>query len=204
MAQREYSYAAAFIAFAKGDKLEDISETLGIPLQTLRNKSRDECWRKLATQLQQSIVPLSSPKSAERDIERIKKNREDNIRLAEKLRVDAERVIDALLDNTLTIEHVNSKGLITNRRPNIQDRTALAGYVKTIAETLYRAHGDVLLARETDALPQQAAQVVINLPAAIARPRAERELVDDAKPIIELRPPQQAEAVTVTRTPEQQ
>jgi hypothetical protein len=54
--------------------------------------------------------------------------------------------------------------------------------------TLYRAHGDVLLARETDALPQQAAQVVINLPAAIARPRAERALEEGAKPIIELKP----------------
>jgi hypothetical protein len=55
--------------------------------------------------------------------------------------------------------------------PNIQDRLALANYAKSIAETTYRANGDMLLARETDALPQQAAQVVINLPAAIARPR---------------------------------
>jgi len=194
MAQAEYNYAAAFVAFAKGEKLEDIAVTLDIPFVTLRNKARAECWRKQAVQLQQSLIPISSPKSAERDIERIKKNREKNLELAEKLRLDAERVIDSLLADTLTIDHVNSKGLITNRRPNIQDRVALAQYVKSIAETLYRAHGDVLLAREVDALPQQAAQVVINLPAAIAKPRAEREL-EDGKPVIEIKPATAVEAI---------
>jgi hypothetical protein len=86
--------------------------------------------------------------------------------------------------------------MITNRKPNIQDRVALAQYAKTIAETSYRAHGDVLLARETDALPQQAAQIHINLPAAIARPRSEREL-EDGKPVIEIKPAQPVEAVEV-------
>jgi len=54
----------------------------------------------------------------------------------------------------------------------------------------------VLLAREVDALPQQAAQVVINLPAAIAKPRAEREL-EDGKQVIEIKPAQAVEAVEV-------
>ena len=131
-------------------------------------------------------------------MERIKKNREDFLAATERLKVDLMKTIEALVDGSLTIEHVNSKGLITNRRPNISDRVALAQYAKTIAETSYRAHGDVLLARETDALPQQAAQIHINLPAAIARPRAERT-IEDGKPIIEIKPGQEDKVIDTAR-----
>jgi hypothetical protein len=176
-----YNYGLAFVEFARGISLEDVSNTLNIPIKTLRTHARQNGWRKLADTLASRLAESSTTPKAEREMERVRENRERNYQTARKLQDDVDRTVDALLDGTLRVGKVLSNGQQVFVLPSIKDRLELASYAKHVAELSYRALGDALPSPERETAHQPMPTVQINLPAAVAMPRQLRALPETAE-----------------------
>jgi len=175
-----FNYALAFVEFCRGVSLEDVSTMLNIPLKTLRTHARQNGWRKLADKLATRLAESDTSPKAEREMGRVRENRERNYQTAQKLREDLDRTVDALLDGSLRVGKVLSNGSQVFVMPGIKDRLELATYAKHVAELSYRALGDTLPAPEPAETCHPAPVVQINLPAAIAMPRLFRALPEIA------------------------
>ena len=121
-------------------------------------------------------------KWAERDLERIQENREKNLRIAQALQEDLLKQVELLRDGQLKIERIAGKNAVRMQvEPTPRDRADLANYAKSVADLSYRALGDMLVAREAEGLPQQAASVTIILAAQIAAPRLDSSQANASK-----------------------
>jgi uncharacterized protein (DUF1800 family) len=186
-----YNRAAAFLAFARGTTIDDISQALAIPLDTLKGWIRNEGWPKLAGDLLPATVTASAPATvgatpaakAERDLAKIQANRARNLEIAQKFQDDLLRLVQKLQDGTLKVEKVLSTGLKVEHALGLRERVDLATYAKNVAEMSYRALGDVQASREPKGLPTQAATVNIILPAQVAAPRSDRVQVIETEAI---------------------
>src|SRR5262249_16797970 len=136
-----YNYGLAFVEFSRGISLEDVSNTLNIPLKTLRTHARQNGWRKLADTLASRLAESSTTPKAEQEMQRVRENRERNYQTARKLQDDVDRTVDALLDGSLRVGKVLSNGTQVFVMPGIKDRLDLSTYAKHVAELSYRALG---------------------------------------------------------------
>lgn len=182
MANSLYNYSAALVAYAQGSSLEDISESMGIPLQPLKNKARLDAWHRLTADLVPSLSAAPAAR-AERDLERIAENRARNYALARRLQEDLERQVELLVAGQLTGRRALRDGTSVEYPAGLPERVALANYAKTVADLSYRALGDQLVARETEVVPAGAGAITIVLPAQVAAPRPERAEVVDLEPL---------------------
>lgn len=200
---RRHNWAAAYSAYYRGAPLQEIADTMKIPMVTLTMVARVEKWEKLreATSLSyaQASVTIPTDKDAEEkwakrarhQLERIIANREENLVIAERLRQDLANCVQKLLEGTLTQVKVSvtKKGEVVEHEipATIKDRLDLANYAKLVAEISYAALGDKavggekvnhgLSAGEAAAVPG----ITIVLPGAIAEPRNAR-VVDLSTP----------------------
>lgn len=182
MGGTHYNYAAALVAYIKGTDVETIARTFLIPAETLRNKIRTEAWARLANGLTPSLGVSDVPAAeAERGMARIRENREKNLAVAQRLQEDLAKQVEALMAGTLEGRKVLANGRVVTYPAGVAERVALVNYAKNVAELSYRALGDVLTARETEATPAGAQTIVINMPAQVANPRVERGEVLDAQ-----------------------
>lgn len=178
-----HNFTAAFIAFQQGTPLEDIAQTMAIPVGTLRNKARTDGWTRLAAEraLTTTLTAIAPTRGdmAERDLAKIRANRDKVLALAQELQAEALELVQALRAGTLRIEKVMSTGATVKTEPSIRDRLDLAAFVQKVADVSYRALGDVAAGPgEGGGLGGEggrpAALVQIVLPVQVAAPRAER------------------------------
>jgi hypothetical protein len=182
-----YNFASALIAYARGNTPETIAHTLGIPLTTLQNKIRTEAWSKLVNGLIPGSVSAVPAERAERDLERIRANRERMAAIAERLQEDLRNQVERLVAGQLRVTKVLANGTPVEFEPGPAERQALASYAQKVGDVSYRALGDIVEpARGAgDGPPAGAANVTIVLPAHIAAPRAERTEVVDMEQVAE-------------------
>lgn len=188
----EYNHAAAFAEFCRGASIEEISHALAIPLDHLKRWRRDEKWDNLIPALSAPSAVATSANEAERALEKIRKNREKNFEIAQRLQEDLLETVQKLRSGELKTIRVFANGLKAELEPSLRDRADLALYAKNVAELSYRALGDVESAKNTPAdsgLPS-AGQITIVLPPPIAEPRqiraydVESEVVAIEKPAL--------------------
>jgi hypothetical protein len=154
---------ACFVAYLQGSSLKDIAEQYGVAERTLKEISRSENWSNLALTAQDHVSSLGEHSQAP---QKLQENREKNFAQAERLRNELDKTLrEVTLDGSLAIapEILNK---ITKAASEIHDLT-------------YRALGDKDKQRD----PREGgggvgAQVIINLPSAIAQPRASRTVTD--------------------------
>lgn len=182
MAQAHYNFAAALVAYAQGSSVESISESMAIPLTTLRNKVRTEGWARLANSLTPAVAEVPAQR-AERDLERIAANRARNLAVAQRLQEDLERQVEDLLAGRLTGRRTLRDGTGVEHPAGLAERVQLANYAKAVADLSYRALGDQLVARETEVTPAGAGTITIVLPPQVSAPRPERADVVDLEPL---------------------
>src|SRR5690348_789314 len=99
------NWAAIFLAFAKGAKLEKLSEVYGVPLVTLERTAARGGWVDLAASL--PINPEKLP-DASRDLKKIEENRRHNLKMFETLREEMVETIGKLQRGELEIEQLFS------------------------------------------------------------------------------------------------
>jgi hypothetical protein len=202
----QYNYTAAFLAFANGATVEELSQTFSIPINSLENTITQQNWRALAARLPRSPEPHGST-SAKLAV--IADNRERNFKIACDLRDDILDVVAKMRSpEGLTLEKQwHNRGSVTRAEVpmSLSDRVALASYFKMVADLTYRALGDKDAAEggAQDVSPSQSAppSITIILPGVIAKPRANMDLasanvtVDLSKetPTVSAEPPTRAE-----------
>lgn len=166
-----FNWTAAFCEFCRGSSLEDIAQALAIPIDSLRRKAHGEKWSLLAPGMAVQTVSI-----AERGLERLKENREKNLRIAQELQEDLIEQIHKLREGKLEIERVFANGSRAEVEAGLRERVELATYARTVAELSYRALGDHEAAKPTqdergNGAPQN---LTIVLPVQVAVPRQER------------------------------
>lgn len=192
LVRNPYNFVGAFLAFSHGTPEAEICSTFSIPPATLREAMRKQKWVEMAKNLPLAI-PEVGGNEGKAKLSLVLKNRENNLKMAEKLREDALSVIDDLLDGRQgktrpdgspagTVKRYwHNRGMIIEKDVpmGLQDRVALANYVTMIQNLTYRALGDKAAAEggasdravDTPAPPS----ITIVLPGAIGAPRNQRE-----------------------------
>lgn len=198
MTNPSYPWQAAFVAYCNAAPLEEISAIFEIPLDTLTTKAGDEGWKGLRNKL--ALITNPSNNAAVSQVESgglsvevasklklVAENRIDNLKVFVKLREHLVESVKALADGTLEIERVfNGKlGIVTHRgKAGPADWVNISTYARTVADGTYRALGDFQGGKNegqdaaAGTLQPPAPSITIILPAAIARPRQEREIHD--------------------------
>ena len=207
------NYGEAFVHYCGGTELQDVAMLMHCDVKKLEARSVAERWPTLRARMeaqQKSLQPVSADEIARR-AELIQQNREANLRIVQKLRQDAENVVDELINSKgedMITQYWHNKGeIIAKRRAmTIAERATLATYLQTIAQISYAALGDSRAASGTrdDGSVSSSAQgqpgITIILPGVIAKPRGERKVVgndttlpadhaqgDPSGPVIDLR-----------------
>lgn len=175
-----YNWSAAFLAYAQGASIEEISRVQAIPQATLEYVQQRDNWPALAARLPRSPEPHGEVKA---QLNVIKANRQKNYEIACQLRDDLVDVVRRLRSTEgppLTLEKQwHFRGTITRADVplSISDRVQLATYAKLIADLSYRSLGDKDAAEggAQDVPPSQSAppSITIILPGLIAKPRKE-------------------------------
>lgn len=167
-----YNYASAFSLFCQGKTIQEISDSLGIPLKTLKNRSLAEGWTRLAANMAERGQGLIRQ---EDKLEIIQANREANYAIAVKLREAVLNAATQLAAGTLMVPRLLRDGSVVQVPSGPADMVAIVTSAKSLSEMSYRAVGDVLAAPESGpAASQSAQQIVIMLPGAVATPRDAR------------------------------
>lgn len=164
-----YSYESAFALYLDGNPLEDIAVSLGIPFDTLKQRSWVHGWAAIAKRYTEVAKNSFVLPTLARSAQQLEANRSANQKQAERLR--------AILDKTLLALET---GAALPTPKNFRDICAAAA---TIHDLTYRALGDVP-AKKDAGQPDRPAQAAIHvhLPPAIAAPRhASRTITIGAK-----------------------
>jgi hypothetical protein len=150
--------SALFVAYLQGATVPEIAEEFGVSESIVTRYSREHKWKALALK---ADTPALLDTQDDVALSVIKKNRDENLKQAVRLRTE--------VDNTLN--EATAGGLLPLRPAVLKD---VAQAVSTIHDLTYRAVGDK--DKQRDAGQGRATEmpsIVINLPAAIARPRGE-------------------------------
>lgn len=215
---RSYNWTAAFVAFTNNHPLEEISESFGIPLTMLKNKSGSERWAALrdelplgthepgavrASAVNQNLAPANPfnqgkaltlpaglPVTVQKKFEALMQNRATNFDQADKLRTYLSKLVEKLLSGEMKMEQIfHHKGTITRTTREISpaDLVNIATFARSIHDMTYKALGDTIAQTERGQdSPSgnggpQLPQIVINLPSAIAQPRQQMKVLQDAR-----------------------
>jgi hypothetical protein len=175
-----YNRVAAFVEYARGSSLEEISQAMVIPLEELKRWCRNERWDVLAPKLSLATATNASPLvDDETARKRIAENRERNLETAQKLQRDLLEVVTKLRAGTLKSRRVFANGTEIEVEPTLRDRCDLALYARNVADISYRALGDAESTKNpsTDPAAPLAGQITIILPPLLAAPR-EKQAVE--------------------------
>lgn len=216
MGKQAYNWAAAFVAFVNNHPLSEISEALGIPLETLQDRAGSERWQSLRSELplgtceplqavpgitvgavgpsdpfeqgKSLTIPENLPVAVQKKLQGLMANRQLNYVQGANLRKYLDTLIQKLLSGELKMEQVfHNKGQIvrTTREISPADLVNIATFARTIHDMTYKALGDTAAQTEKgqDGQPGQtmAPQIIINLPSAIAQPRQQVAMLEEAK-----------------------
>lgn len=174
-----HAWMPAFLAFARGFTLEQISGTYGIPLGTLSRRAAEEQWVDLIRELP-AVADSLKKSPAIQDIRAslavIEANRDKNLKVFSDLRDELVKKIELLKTGKYRLErlfHNQRLGEIVRAEqlPGPSDLLALANAAKVIAEGTYRALGDVV---QSDTGPSgkngaPPASITVILPNVVAR-----------------------------------
>jgi hypothetical protein len=177
----EFNRAAAFLEYSKGTPLEDVSHALAIPLNHLKRWCHEENWPALVPQLPATTaLAKRDPAEEHQALEKIKANRERNLRIAQALQEDLLEVVDKMRKGELKVTRVFANGRKEQMDPGLRDRNDLALYARNVADMSYRALGDVPESAKNPHAPDgiaAAGQIIIALPQIVAAPRQLRPAV---------------------------
>ena len=186
-----YNWAAMFVAYSGGSKLEEISQIFACPMPVLRRAAMTQDWATMSAKL---VVPTARdvPDVTEARLKRLESNRAKNFELADILREKLLKDFIALRNGTLKVERVAAyKGEVhhTEVEPGPQDLVALANAAKNVSEMTYRALGDVAAEDRqiTGAKNGDAASITVILPTVVHTTNAPRE-EKVVQQVIDLRP----------------
>jgi hypothetical protein len=186
-----YNWAAMFVAYSGGSKLEEISQIFACPMPVLRRAAMTQDWATMSAKL---VVPTARdiPDVTEARLKRLESNRAKNFELADILREKLLKDFIALRNGTLKVERVAAyKGEVhhTEVEPGPQDLVALANAAKNVSEMTYRALGDVAAEDRqiVGAKNGDAASITVILPTVVHTTNAPRE-EKVVQQVIDLRP----------------
>jgi hypothetical protein len=186
-----YNWAAMFVAYSGGSKLEEISQIFACPMPVLRRAAMTQDWATMSAKL---VVPTARdiPDVTEARLKRLESNRAKNFELADILREKLLQDFIALRNGTLKVERVAAyKGEVhhTEVEPGPQDLVALANAAKNVSEMTYRALGDVAAEDRqiTGSKNGDAASITVILPTVVHTTNAPRE-EKVVQQVIDLRP----------------
>ncbi len=183
-AQPVHNLPAAFLGFARGQTLDELSQTMAIPLSTLQEYAQKQNWLALAAKLSVAPEPQGILKA---QLAVIEANRKKNFQIASDLRddlIDVVRNLRSTGGHAMIEKQWHYRGAVTRAEVpmSISDRATLASYAKTIADLTYRSLGDRDAAEggghEGPANAQSAPTITIILPGVISRPRNEQSAND--------------------------
>ena len=183
---KKTNWVAVFSAYCQGTPIEELAQIFDLEIKTVQARIYEQGWANL-----RATLPLGETSRDDRQMTSvaqikmlaIQHNRDQNLKLWAALRDDAVDIIGKLVKKELTLERQwHSKGMITRADvdPTLNDRVALATYVRTIADGTYRALGDFQAQEKPgqDAIGGQATagvpSITIILPQVIAQPREQR------------------------------
>jgi hypothetical protein len=134
-------------------------------------------------------IPQSLPIAVQKKLEGLMANRQLNFTQASNLRTYLDQIISKLLDGSLKMEQVfHNKGQIvrTTREISPADLVNIATFARTIHDMTYKALGDTTAQTEKGQDGQvgsqsAAPQIIINLPSAIAQPRQQAAMLEQAR-----------------------
>lgn len=201
----QYNWASAFVAYANGQTLDDISVTLAIPMAHLERRCREDNWLALSARLQREVPMIADDTKAQLEV--MRQNRAKNYKIACDLRDDLVDVVKRLRETKgdgMILKLWHNKGSLVEREVPFgpQDRVALATYAKLVADLTYRALGDKDAAEGGGQTPSDAQgaapSITIILPGVISKPRNVMES-QDLQPGLTL--DLSKDKVTVTETP---
>jgi len=200
---------APFAAYCRGHTTEEIAQVFGIDHEKLLRRIARENWDENKKDLLAMAV-AGNPTPGIARLATLQANRDKNVAAMNVLFEDFMRIAVGIRDGTFKVKKQwKGKGaggkdaaeIIIERMedPSIQDRLALANWLKTLTEIGYRALGDVPAGEsQNTGLPSaqlSSAAITIILPEAIAKPRhlrgvEEAKQVEDAKeqPVIDITP----------------
>lgn len=178
----KYNLTAAFVDYCNGLTLEDIAQTRLIPLDHLRVVSTRNDW----PTMRNALVPAVQDVNARpvQDWGKISANRAKNLAIAQLLQADLLHIAQELVNGTLQLERVTSKGDKVKYTPGMAERAQLGQYARAVAEISSKALGDESGERAAGEKPEGArgigpGAITIVLPPIVARPRQERGLEID-------------------------
>lgn len=195
-------WQSAFVAYARGFSLAQISDVYGIPKAKLERRALDEHWSILTAEL-----PIMSPRSKaisqRTPLARLESNRAANLRVFTTLRNAIEERVLALQRGELKIEKVfhsqrTGETTVIESNPQPADLVALATAAKLVAEGTYRALGDAQAVEGSGsgkgAGPTPPAITVL-LPGFVMRPEGSAPM-DTAKPaqVVDVTPETKSDA----------
>lgn len=212
MAENQYNWPAAFLAYCNDVPLDEIASAFGMPLTTLSARVSTDGWRGLRAKLAETVAVQGSggapqvglsvlgrsadlPAKVQAKLELIQRNRDQAYKDASKLRDHLMTVIERLASGELKLEKVfNNKGFVVRAEvsPGPGDWLNISSYARNVQEMLYRALGDTAPSgkegSDTGAAAGAAATpaITIILPGAVAGPRTEK--VAKGSQVIDLTP----------------
>jgi len=152
-----------FLIFTEGSSLEDIAAQFHVPVKDLKDVARREKWSDMALRCQENNAVLGE---ALIPGEKLKANREENLRQAEGLRSELDK----------TIREITADGAMAMPPATLQKLTKAAS---DIHDLTYRALGDKDKQKDAGQGGGSApAAITINLPGAIQQPRQARGAID--------------------------
>jgi hypothetical protein len=203
-----WDWHGAFMAYCEGHTVQEIGQVFNIPEDKIIRQMTRYRWDASKDKLlSMTNTPFHKGAPVLAKLELLAANRQRIYEKVSTLIEDAGKVITALNNGTLKLKKQwKMKGVgreapdeIVEKEvdPSIQDRVAIATYLKLLADISYRALGDVAPG-ESQNVPSAASSIpqaiTIILPAAIAQPRhlrgrqSEATPLPNSQPIIEIEP----------------
>lgn len=191
MANREINWAAVFIAYCRGASEEEICAQFTVSEQTLHRRMYEERWPNMRNNLIETFIaqagtivdPDLVPDKGGEMLAAVLANREKNYEQAARLRDAANDMLERVEISIRGPKGEEDEDATEIRALDVESGAKIANTLKAVASSIaiaqdltYRSLGDIKPAEGGPSKGEGGGTkpIIVNLPAAISRPRSQR------------------------------